>query len=461
VLPCVGISPAAQPFFATLLRTLFPSHWLVVVTDSLKTQESFHQDLETWLVLSRREARGERRGLEQAVSAGADLSSRPSTLDSRPLFYPAWEILPHEGKLPHADVISDRLETLVALSDGSKPKTKGSKLIVTTVTALLQRTFAPEALRARTRKLERGDRSDPLDLAGWLKEQGYEPEAQVTQKGELALRGGILDVFPLTSPWPVRLEFFGEELESLRYFDPLTQISRQEITSAVLPPGGELGILKAGGQRPEVGGHNELGPATLLDYFPRETIFLLCEPELLAERANEYAQQVPPNDPFFISWQALRQHAIAKEASLLEVIEAAEARSSAALDCGGLSPQSLSTSKTTGREPATEGAIEPAHSGPLAPDSRTGARLESCDLRFESLDVFRPLIERTPEPQVVEAQRREFFAQLHRWLRQGYAVHVFCNNDGERQRFGEIWEELGFGRETKVEGREPESDVLP
>ena len=352
-------------------------------------------------------------------------------------------------------MISDRLETLVALSDGSKPKTKGSKLIVTTVTALLQRTFAPEALRARTRKLERGDRSDPLDLAGWLKEQGYEPEAQVTQKGELALRGGILDVFPLTSPWPVRLEFFGEELESLRYFDPLTQISRQEITSAVLPPGGELGILKAGGQRPEVGGHNELGPATLLDYFPRETIFLLCEPELLAERADEYAQQVPPNDPFFISWQALRQHAIAKEASLLEVIEAAEARSSAALDCGGLSPQSLSTSKTTGREPATEGAIEPAHSGPLAPDSRTGARLESCDLRFESLDVFRPLIERTPEPQVVEAQRREFFAQLHRWLRQGYAVHVFCNNDGERQRFGEIWAELS--RESKVESREPDA----
>jgi len=62
-----------------------------------------------------------------------------------------------------------------------------------------------------------------------------------------------------------------------------------------------------------------------------------------------------------------------------------------------------------------------------------------------SLDAFRPLGDRTPEPQIAEAQRREFFAQLHRWLRQGYDVHVFCNNEGERQRFNEIWEEYGLG----------------
>src|SRR5205085_8894770 len=66
---------------------------------------------------------------------------------------------------------------------------------------------------------------------------------------------------------------------------------------------------------------------------------------------------------------------------------------------------------------------------------------------FESLDAFRPLAERAPEPQVAEAQRREFFEQLHRWLRQHYAVHVFCNNDGERQRFEEIWLDYGLGEE--------------
>jgi transcription-repair coupling factor (superfamily II helicase) len=76
---------------------------------------------------------------------------------------------------------------------------------------------------------------------------------------------------------------------------------------------------------------------------------------------------------------------------------------------------------------------------------------------FASLDAFRPLAERAPEPQIAEAQRREFFQQLHRWLRQDHAVHVFCNNDGERQRFEEIWGELslasgvlGLGKDVRT-----------
>ena len=93
-------------------------------------------------------------------------------------------------------------------------------MVVTSVTALLQRTFAPAETKTRTHaRWMRGDRIEPLDSGGMrLEEQGYEPEAQVTQKGEIALRGGIVDIYPPTSPWPVRLEFFGDELESLRHF---------------------------------------------------------------------------------------------------------------------------------------------------------------------------------------------------------------------------------------------------
>lgn len=60
--------------------------------------------------------------------------------------------------------------------------------------------------------------------------------------------------------------------------------------------------------------------------------------------------------------------------------------------------------------------------------------------------------ERAPDPQVAEVQRREFFGQLHRWLRQGQAVHVFCNNDGEQERFKEVWAESGFGDRPAGEG---------
>src|SRR5262249_32717059 len=130
----------------------------------------------------------------------------------------------------------------------------------------------------------------------WLEDKGYEPEAQVSQKGELALRGGILDLFPLTSPWPVRLEFFGNEIESMRYFDRLTQMSREEIDSIMIPPAGALGLLKreiearhttpSQPQPPEVLG-------TLLDYVPASTILLCCEPERLQAQADAYEEQVP------------------------------------------------------------------------------------------------------------------------------------------------------------------------
>ena len=427
-----AVPPAARPFFAALLRQLFPQRPLVVVTDGLKTQESFHQDIGTW--------REEMRSAECGV--------RNEHLP-QPIFYPAWEILPHESKLPHADVISERLETLVALSSLSTHNFQLSTLVVTTVTALLQKTFPAAAIAARTRTLQRGDQLDPLDLIEWLEEQGYEPEAQVTHKGEIALRGGILDLFPLTSPWPVRLEFFGNELESLRHFDPATQISKEEIASITIPPGGELGILKREvecGLQPASTSEREeaLNPlkssdrravkraearapfATLLDYLPRETIFLLCEPEALEAHAATYAGQIPAADPFFIPWEEFLAQLAAREMTVLELSEAEESVGVQALAC---SPDRLKPElQLAGSEACPPTVPQSAIRNP----------------RFESLDAFRPIVERAMEPQIAEAQRREFFSQLHRWARQGHTVHVFCNNDGERQRFGEIWKEYGF-----------------
>jgi transcription-repair coupling factor (superfamily II helicase) len=356
-----GVAASAQPFFAALLQVQFPEHQVVIVAENLKQQESFQQDLETWLGAS-------------------------------PLFYPAWEILPHEGKLPHADVISDRLQTLVALSGDLKLKTQNSKLVVTNVTALQQKTFAPADLKNRTRRILRGDKIAPLDLIEWLEEQGYEPEAQVSQRGEIALRGGIVDIFPPTSPWPVRLEFFGDELESLREFNPQTQVSRGEISEVTLPPAGEIGILNREGQKQPL--------TTLLDHLPHETIFIFCEPESLAAHAEYYFQQVPADDQFHIAWPDYLTELNRRGFAAVELTEENESAESS--------------------------------------------------LAFSSLDAFRPLAERAPEPQVAEAQRREFFQQLHRWLRQNYSVHIFCNNDGEKKRFEEIWKELGFATEPNL-----------
>jgi transcription-repair coupling factor (superfamily II helicase) len=365
-----SVNPAAQPFFAVLLSRLFPARPVVVVTESLRAQETFQQDIETW--------------------------TRESNLP-KPLFFPAWEVFPHEPRLPHVDVVSERLETLVALSQLSA-RNQGI-IVVSNVVALLQKTFPAGEIARRTRTLRRHDSLDPLDLVEWLENQGYDSEAQVTQKGGVAMRGGILDIWPLTCPWPVRLEFVGNELESLREFDPLTQISRDEVESLVLPPGGELGLLKA---------DPKLLLASLIEHLPPDAIFLFCEPELLREFAVRYESQLQDGDRFSISWEQFQKDMTARGIPAIEVSEVEEVFIKETLP----------------------GAAE------IAPRN---------DMVWQGLEVFRPIGDHRPEPHIAEAQRREFFTRLHRWLRQNYAVHLFCNNDGEQRRFLEIWKEYGLG----------------
>ena len=122
VLPVTGVAAGAQPFLTAWLRHTFPHRAILAVVDGVKAQEIFHQDLHTWLS-----------------------AAQPDNAPPAPLFYPAWEVLPHEAKLPHVDVISERLETLVALANTTAP------VVVASVTALTQKTFSAAALKARLR----------------------------------------------------------------------------------------------------------------------------------------------------------------------------------------------------------------------------------------------------------------------------------------------------------------------
>ncbi|HTL17311.1 MAG TPA: transcription-repair coupling factor, partial [Patescibacteria group bacterium] len=388
VLSWTGVTAAAQPFITALLRARFPDRTLVVVTDQLKTQESFQQDLTTWVDVLGTPAEND------------TAQESPTTAARKPMFFPSWEMLPQESRLPHVDVIGDRLETLISLASPQRGPT--APLIVASVTALLQRTFPQPGFTAQLRLVQKGEVIEPLDLIEWLEDRGYEPEAQVTQKGEIALRGGIVDIFPLTSPWPVRLEFFGDELESLRFFDPLTQISREEISSVVIPPAGELGLLKRNlpdGPTAGIGSDSTAKLGTLLDYLGRDTLLVCCEPALLQVQAEEYERQVPQQYPLFITWRALQDEARAKGITIIKLADT---------------------------------------------DAELENQAQVADFDLQSLEAFRPLAERPPDPQIAQEQRREFFAQIHRWLRQDYAVYLFCNNDGERQRFLEIWNEYGL-----------------
>ena len=443
-----AVSPAAHPFLAVLLASLFPGRPVFVVAQDLKTQEVFQQDIQTWLAhlagpagrgrpgdgggLSERDARdlNDQCGHSGSPDYGGSLG------EGGAFFYPSWEVLPQEARLPHVDVISERLETLVALAQKPAPQ---ARIVVASVTALLEKTLPPSELDRRTRRLQRGDHTDPLDLIEWLETQGYEPEAQVSQKGDISLRGGILDLWPLTSRFPVRLEFFGDQLESLRNFDPLTQISRDQVGQITIPPGGELGLLKQAPARPE----DPAPPAaSLLDYLPPGSIFLLCEPASLRERARDFDSQAQPGHPLLMTWREF-QDDIARRAMV-------------SISAGELENM-FSESPAPDPRPYPEDpsipsvAFLPSVPSPPAPD--VSAPPVPDPLSFQGLELFRPIGDHPPEAHIAEAQRKEFFAQLHRWARQDYSVVVFCNNDGEQQRFAEVWREYGLGPASQLQIR--------
>src|SRR5207247_4685455 len=186
-----------------------------------------------------------------------------------------------------------------------------------------------------------------------------------------------------------------------------TQISREEIPAMTLPPAGELGLLKrqlpvsvVRGQESVVetsdNGQRTAVPAptlsTLLDYLPRETLFLLCQPESLSEHAGHYSQQVPASDPFFVTWEAFQAGLAEKGMTALEVSESE------------ISAPGWEIIETIDKDAIRSDAEQPATRLPAAPLRSAARNPQSAALLLSSLDPFRPLSDRAAEPQIGEAQ---------------------------------------------------------
>ena len=143
--------------------------------------------------------------------------------------------MPLERALPEHEESAARLQVLAWL--GSRPR---QAVVVAPLLALVQRTLSPAQLTAATITLNVGERIAQRTLLTALVEGGYEAAVEVSGIGEFASRGGIIDVWPPGTAEPVRVELFGDELESIRAFDPVTQGSRRRLDSIVLLPAGEF-----------------------------------------------------------------------------------------------------------------------------------------------------------------------------------------------------------------------------
>ncbi len=227
-------------------------------------------------------------------------------------YYPAWETLPHERLSPRSDTVGRRLELLRRLAGNSSAAPP--RIVVAPVRSILQ----PQVKglgRLKPIRLAVGSDIDLTDLAAALVGAAYTRVDLVERRGEFAVRGGIVDVFPPTEEHPVRVDFFGDTVEEIRYFSvadqrstdiTLTEITASPCRELLLTDDVRSRAAALAEQHPEliemldkiaqghpVDGMEALSPALvdgmelLIDLLPTDTHVLICDPELVRGRAIE------------------------------------------------------------------------------------------------------------------------------------------------------------------------------
>ena len=235
--------------------------------------------------------------------------------DAEVLEFPAWETLPHERLSPSPDTVGERLQTLRRITTwpGDRPL-----VVVASVRAALQ-PIAANLADAAPLELRLGARGTGLEqAASQLVERAYSRVDMVSRRGEFAVRGGILDVFPPTAEHPVRVEFFGDEIDQLRAFSVADQRSLPgEIEAVSLPASRELlltaevrgraarlvaqypalaGMLERMGEGIPVEGMESLLPLVggpliaLAEYLPLGSAVVVVDPERASARAQSLAE---------------------------------------------------------------------------------------------------------------------------------------------------------------------------
>ncbi len=230
------------------------------------------------------------------------------------LSLPDWETLPYDLFSPHQDIISQRLLTLYQL-----PNTKKGVLIIP-ISTLIQRLAPPDYLQLHSLVLSPGQSVNPIQMRDRLSNAGYRHVEQVMEHGEYAQRGSILDIYPMGCSQPLRVDFFDDEIDSIRLFDPDSQRSATKVKNIQLLPAREFPMDKSGINRFRLNWRSEFDSsdknslyhqvsagetpagieyylpffhtklATLFDYLPAQCAFYLSDQ--LHQKAAHYWQEI-------------------------------------------------------------------------------------------------------------------------------------------------------------------------
>ena len=192
--------------------------------------------------------------------------------------FPSHEVDPYRGLAPHFDIASARARALHGIAQGT------ARVVVASAAALLPRLSSPGRLSSVALTLTPGQDISPTDLGDLLASAGYTRQDPVDENGEFCVRGGVVDFYPAGAREPVRLEFVGDTIESIRSYDPATQRSTAALDQAAIAP---LQELMADSDTPD-------RSATVFDYLwgAGRPAVLVSEPDDVRAHGEKLTQQI-------------------------------------------------------------------------------------------------------------------------------------------------------------------------
>ncbi|MBY9075215.1 transcription-repair coupling factor [Nocardioides sp. WL0053] len=394
------------------------------------------------------------REAEDLVTYLADLVD-PATV----AYYPAWETLPHERLSPRSDTVGKRLAVLRRLKHpGTDPTNGPLRVVVAPVRSILQPQVKGLA-DLEPVELEVGDEADLEDVVRRLAGAAYSRVDLVEKRGEFAVRGGIVDVFPPTEEHPLRVEFWGDEVEEIRSFSVADQRSLEPATRLWAPPCRELLLTDEvrerarvlGEEHPElaelaeklseghaVEGMESLAPVLvddmemLIDLMPEDSHVLVLDPERARSRAHDL---VATSDEFLhASWaaaagggQAPIDLGAASYKSLAEVrrISLEQDKPWWSVSPFGLDPDAPALQS---REPLRDELGEVVAVDPSVADLVESGAVESRTVPLRAVDAYRGDIEHA-------------IKDIRGWLGDGSRVVLVNEGHGPAQRMAEVLKE--------------------
>ncbi|MBI5749091.1 MAG: transcription-repair coupling factor [Nitrospinae bacterium] len=378
-------------------------------------------------------------GQEEAEGLLSDINSFLN-FQSSIYYFPPWETLPYEPISPHKDISGERLKVLSSVMESD-----GNFILVAPVESIIQRIIPKEVLRETILRFSVKDSLERDVISEYLITGGYKNSDIVEDKGEFSIRGGILDVYPPDSDNPFRIEFMGDEIESIREFDSATQRSVREVKEIKIVPARELIITEDRIQKSEVRSHNikiitdriktglsapgieRLAPYfyenmdTLFDYVPSDAIVILDEPSYVHKKIKDFWQLIE---------KEYEQSVKRKELSPLPAkLYIPEDELKARLEAGiTIQLAALSLSEET---------IPPLP--PLLKGGMGGFDIKPVEQFKGNFDLF--------------------LEGINKWLGDGFRIIIITHTDGQAERLKEILSENELGAEIECGVRDAECGI--